>query len=168
MQTRHLLFILFAIFLNFKGNAQSDSATLAQSRIRALTLDSIIRANPDKQTTNFSPTDHASLPIGICKKIGDIIYVICIDSARFTPQGATFDVYMAMDWPGAYGKLAFAAKGVSFNPKGVMPGGNGNPITLKLLGDQRIKLGPKNKEQHCFQRRRNKLHPMGLQWLRAG
>ncbi len=144
MQTRHLLFILFAIFLNFKGNAQSDSATLAQSRIRALTLDSIIRANPDKQTTNFSPTDHASLPIGICKKIGDIIYVICIDSARFTPQGATFDVYMAMDWPGAYGKLAFAAKGVSFNPKGVMPGGNGNPITLKLLGDQRIKLGPKN------------------------
>lgn len=144
MQTKRLLFIVFYLLFDFTGNSQIDSVSLAQTRSRAYTLDSIIRANPDKQTDNFSPTDHASLPIGICKKIGDIIYVICIDSARFTSQGATFDVYMAIDWPGAYGKLAFAAKGVSFNPKGVMPGSDGNPITLKLLGNQRLNLGPKN------------------------
>ncbi len=144
MQIKRLLFTTICLLLNFQGNAQADSIILAQSRSRAYTLDSIIRANPAKQTDNFSPTDHASLPIGICKKIGEIIYVICIDSARFTPQGATFDVYMALDFPGAYGKLAFSAKGVSFNPKGVMPGSDGNPITLKLLGDQRLNLGPKN------------------------
>lgn len=140
MQTRHLILFLFAFLLSIKGNTQVDSI----ARNRALLLDSIIRSNPEKQTNEFSPTNHAQLPIGICKKIGDIIYVICIDSARFTPQGASFDVYMALDWPGAYGKLAFAAKNVSFNPKGVMPGADGNPITLKLVGDQKLRLGPKN------------------------
>lgn len=149
MLLRLLIFITFISFSNFELLSQnsitnSDSLFLKESIKRGLTLDSIVRNNPSKQTSSFNASDTASLPIGICKKIGEIIYIICIDSARFTPQGATFDVYMAVDWPGAYGKLAFAAKGVSFNPKGVTPGADGNPITLKLLGDQKLNLGPKN------------------------
>ena len=66
---------------------------------RILSLDEEIRNNPGAQANNFNPEDSASLPIGIVKEIGNTIYIICIDSARFTPQGAFFSVYMAMDFP---------------------------------------------------------------------
>ena len=149
MQHCKLLLIIWIALCPLFTVAQSGSGTLdsvqqANLRTRALTLDSIVRANPQRQTNSFNAKDTTSLPIGIVKEIGGVIYVICIDSARFTPNGATFDVYMAMDWPGSYGKLAFAAKRIPFNPKGVLGGGN-EDITLKLIGDQTLRLGPKNR-----------------------
>lgn len=107
---------------------------------RILSLDDEIRNNPGAQANNFNPQDSSSLPIGIVKEIGNTIYVICIDSAKFTPQGAFFNVYMAMDFPGADRKIAFAAKNIQFNPQGVLLG---NGTRLQLVSEQVIGLGPK-------------------------
>ncbi len=152
MQLRKLLLIVFTISMGYTSWAQNtptaDSASLSAMRSRALALDSMVRNNPDMQTSSIAGNpDGLTLPIGIVKELSPngVIAIICIDSARFTPNGATFDVYMALDWPGTKGKLAFAAKGISFNPKGVMPGSSANEVSLKLIGDQTLQLGPKNK-----------------------
>lgn len=106
---------------------------------RVMDLDSSIRVNHAAQVSNFSPADTASLPIGIVKEIGQTKYIICIDSAYFTPQGAFFSVYMALDFPGATQKLAFAAKNIQFNPQGVIVS---NGARLQLISRQAIKIGP--------------------------
>jgi hypothetical protein len=123
------------------GN-ESDSTRLANTRQRIFAMDSLIRCEEEKQVGNLKQSDLGnSLPIGMVRMIGGIKYIICIDSARFGPQGASFDVYMAAEFPGSNGKLAFQAKNVPFNPKGVRNGG-AKPTRLKLVGDQKIKLGP--------------------------
>lgn len=79
------------------------------------------------------------LPIGLKKEIAGSTYIIAIDSAVFKPGGAYFNAYMAIDFPGSTEKLAFAAKNIWFNPKGVGAG----PLTrLVLLSDYHIELGP--------------------------
>ena len=117
-----------------------DSSEASELYNRIISLDEEIRNNPAAQANNFNPQDSASLPIGIVKEIGNTIYIICIDSARFTPQGAFFSVYMAMDFPGADRKIAFAAKNIQFNPKGVLLG---NGARLQLVSEQVVGLGPK-------------------------
>ena len=118
----------------------TDSSGVSALYNRIISLDEEIRNNPGAQANNFNPQDSATLPIGIVKEIGNTIYIICIDSARFTPQGAFFSVYMAMDFPGADRKIAFAAKNIQFNPKGVLLG---NGARLQLVSQQVVALGPK-------------------------
>ncbi|MDA7762197.1 hypothetical protein N8927_03270 [Crocinitomicaceae bacterium] len=117
-----------------------DSSGVSALYNRIISLDEEIRNNPGAQANNFNPQDSATLPIGIVKEIGNTIYIICIDSARFTPQGAFFSVYMAMDFPGADRKIAFAAKNIQFNPQGVLLG---NGSRLQLVSEQVVALGPK-------------------------
>ena len=45
-------------------------------------------ANPDNQVENIELDTLASLPIGIRKEIAGTTYIIAIDSAEFTPEGA--------------------------------------------------------------------------------
>lgn len=75
---------------------QTDSSEISNLCNRILTLDQTIRNDPSRQVSNFNPSDTASLPLGIVKQIRQTIYIICIDSAYFTPQGAFFNVYMAL------------------------------------------------------------------------
>lgn len=142
MQNFLLTFFLLSVFTVTNGQT-SDTNTVnsdASSLInKALTLDSLIRNNPAMQTSSFNPQDSTSLPIGIVKKIGETIYIICIDSAYFTPQGAFFSVYMALDFPDSPQKIAFAAKNIQFNPKGV----SANNGRLNLISQVNIPLGPK-------------------------
>lgn len=107
---------------------------------KILNLDDKVRNNPNRQVSNFNPSDTASLPIGIVKEIGQTKYIICIDSAYFTPQGAFFNVYMALDFPNSPQKIAFAAKGIRFNPQGVIVS---NGARLQLVSQQVVNLGPK-------------------------
>ncbi|MFK8046064.1 MAG: hypothetical protein AB8B72_11260 [Crocinitomicaceae bacterium] len=96
-------------------------------------------ANQNSQVGNLNPDSLSSLPIGIRKEIAGTTYIIAIDSAEFTPQGAFFNAYMAVDFPGCEERIAFAAKHIKFNPKGVL---GGEQAKLALVSDHRIKMGP--------------------------
>ena len=75
--------------------------------------------DPARQVGGFDPNTAPSLPIGIVKDVGDSKMIICIDSAYFLPDGAYFSAYMAIQFPDAEKKIAFAAKDIKFNPGGV-------------------------------------------------
>lgn len=96
-------------------------------------------SDPSKQVGNLNPDSIPSLPIGLVKEIGGRKYIIAIDSAEFTPEGAFFDAYMALDLPDSEEKIAFAAKHIQFNPKGVL---GGNQAKLQLVSDHYIPMGP--------------------------
>jgi hypothetical protein len=139
---KHICCTFFWIFSFSSAFAQSNWGSEEQQaaeRNRALTLDSIVRSDLSKQVSSFSAGDTTSLPIGLVKQIGEVKYIICIDSARFTPQGAFFSVYMALDFPNSTKKVAFAAKNIQFNPKGVMAS---QGAKLMLISEEFINLGP--------------------------
>lgn len=136
-----LTLITFLTFLSFVVVAQEDTTSSALYQ-KIISLDSVIRNDPSRQTSSFNVSDTSSLPIGITREIGNAIYIICIDSAWFTPDGAFFNVYMAMQPPNSDKPIAFAAKGIQFNPKGVSVA---NGARLQLISQQVINIGPKVK-----------------------
>jgi hypothetical protein len=91
---------------------------------------------------SFKESDLASLPVGITKEVNGKQYVIAIDSARFTPQGAFFNVYAQLTLPGTDEELAFAAKNVSFNPGGISVSSGAR---LELVSQHSIKISEKVK-----------------------
>jgi hypothetical protein len=88
---------------------------------------------------NFPSDSAASLPMGIVKTIAGTQYVIAIDSARFFPNQALCSAYMAIDLPGTMDRIAFAAKNIAVNPKGVMSSSNSR---LVLVSEHHIKINP--------------------------
>lgn len=99
-------------------------------------------SDPNKQVGNFNPDSMPSLPIGIIKEIAGTKYIIAIDSAYFLADGAYFSAYMAVEFPGAEQRLAFAAKDIKFNPKGII---GGEQSRLQLVSQHIIELGPNTK-----------------------
>ncbi|MBI3240571.1 MAG: hypothetical protein HYZ43_17285 [Flavobacteriia bacterium] len=93
---KQTLFILF-ICLAPTFWAQTDTTTTLIERKTFALCDRILN-DPSLQTDHFNSTDSSSLPIGIVKQIGNVIYAICIDSAYYRPDGAYFNAYMAMDF----------------------------------------------------------------------
>ena len=89
---------------------------------------------------NLPEDDNASLPMGIAKTIAGTQYVIAIDSARFFPNKALCSAFMAVDLPGAMDRIAFAAKNIAINPKGVMSSANSR---LMLVSEHHIKISQK-------------------------
>jgi len=134
---KQTLFILF-ICLTPTFWAQTDTTTTALER-KIFALHDRVVNDPALQTDNFSPSDSSSLPIGIVKRIGNVVYAICIDSAFYTPDGSYFNAYMAMDFPGCERKIAFYAKNVHFNPQGVLVS---QGTRLQLASEKTVKLGP--------------------------
>jgi len=101
-----------------------------------------IVSDPDKQVGNFNPDSMPSLPIGIVKEVAGTKYIIAIDSAYFLADGAYFSAYMAVEFPGAEQRLAFEAKDIKFNPKGII---GGEQSRLQLVSQHIIELGPNTK-----------------------
>jgi hypothetical protein len=99
-------------------------------------------SDPERQVGNFDPDSMPSLPIGIVKEVGQTQVIIAIDSAYFLPDGAYFSAYLALDFPGSDVPLAFAAKDIKFNPKGII---GGEQSKLKLVSKHVIELGPNTK-----------------------
>lgn len=93
-----------------------------------------------REIGTLDPDSITSLPIGIVKQLGVIKYAICIDSARFTTGMSKFSAYAAIEMPGTGKKMAFAAKNIGFNPKGVYSTNNSK---LMLVSEHRIKISPK-------------------------
>lgn len=99
-------------------------------------------ANSNNYVGALTIDSSASLPIGIYKQIGQATYIIAVDSARFLPAGASCSAYMAIALPGMADSIAFAAKNIGINPKGVLSGNVGSSRLL-LVSNHRIKLSPK-------------------------
>ncbi|MEO6305933.1 MAG: hypothetical protein ABIP51_22495, partial [Bacteroidia bacterium] len=93
-------------------------------------------------TSSLTLDSSASLPIGIYKQIGQATYIIAVDSARFLPTGASCSAYMAISLPGMNDSIAFAARNIGINPKGVLAGNVGNSKLL-LVSNHRIRVSPK-------------------------
>ena len=134
------ILLLFAVLFLVKLNFLSQNNDLI-SKVYAL-HDEV--SDPNKQVGNLNPDSVPSLPIGLMKEINGTKYIIAIDSAEFTPEGAYFNAYMALEFPGADRRIAFAAKHIKFNPKGVV---GGELAKLQLVSEHYISLGP-NTELH--------------------
>lgn len=135
---RFLLLFIVTIIAHIVVSQQDTTSQGLYNKI--ISLDETIRNDVSKQTSSFNPNDDATLPIGIVREIGNSKYIICIDSAWFTPDGAFFNVYMAMMPPNSDKPIAFAAKGIQFNPKGVSVAGGAK---LQLVTQQVVNIGPK-------------------------
>lgn len=90
-------------------------------------------------TGNLNADSIGVLPVGLLKEIGNVRYVICIDSMRLHSGMGKFSAYMALEVPQSDRRIAFAASGIGFNPKGVLPGSNSR---LVMVSRCRIRFGP--------------------------
>lgn len=115
---------------------QAQEITPLMQKIYAL---NDVVSDPERQVGSFDPDSMPSLPIGIAKDVGQSRMIIAIDSAYFLKDGAYFSAYMAVEFPGAEQRLAFAAKDIKFNPKGII---GGEQSKLMLVSQHIIELGP--------------------------
>lgn len=136
--------ILIALILSsatVMAQENSSDSLSGEDRVsKILNLAESIANDPSKHVSNLAGLDLVTLPVGIVKEIGNTKYIICIDSAFFEADKAYFNVYMALDFPKAQNKLAFAAKKIQFNPEGVLLG---EGARLQLVQEQQVKIGPK-------------------------
>lgn len=137
---RKLISILMLLFFANTFFSQDETSKLL-SHIYALNEEV---SDPNKQVGNLNPDSLPSLPIGLVREINGTKYIIAIDSADFTSEGAYFNAYLALEFPGSDERIAFAAKHIKFNPKGVLGGAQAK---LELVSDHYISMGP-NTEMH--------------------
>ncbi len=121
--------------------AQNEMAYQAQytnpAILRILKLDKTVR---DKGAIvgTLTAQDLTRLPIGIVDPSGKVM--ICIDSAKFTANGATFSAYAAVQLPGMKDKLCFKATNIPFGPNGIT---NAAAPALTLVSTHVIQMGQK-------------------------
>jgi hypothetical protein len=111
-----LSFLLFAAtVLTFQESwaQQSDSIAAYVEAMHEKIL------SEGKTTQYLTEDDLASLPIGLYKNASGLDYMIIIDSARFTPQGAFFNAYIILEFNSNGKKLAFAGRNIGFQPGGL-------------------------------------------------
>ncbi|NOQ73892.1 MAG: hypothetical protein GQ574_17930 [Crocinitomix sp.] len=135
------IFLILGLFLCQKISFAQDSLEHNTMYQRVMDLTEAVD-DPDRQVGEFDPSRSASLPIGLVKTISETQYVIAIDSAYFLNDAAYFSAYMAIEFPGADRKIAFAAKDIQFNPEGVV---GGDLAKLMLVSDHMIEMGPNTK-----------------------
>ncbi|HAP62814.1 MAG TPA: hypothetical protein DCR93_26070 [Cytophagales bacterium] len=85
----------------------------------------------------LDPEATTTLPLGLSQKIAGVEYLIALTDMVFTPQGASMNVYMALDVPNSPRKIAFSAEGFGFSPGGLS---GGQDTKLSLLMDIPVKL----------------------------
>jgi hypothetical protein len=134
-------FLILCLFLCQKSVLGQDSLQQNELYKQVLALTEAVD-DPDKQVGNFDPSTAPSLPIGIVTEISETKYIIAIDSAYFLNNAAYFSAYMAIEFPGADRKIAFAAKDIQFNPEGIV---GGDLAKLMLVSDHMIEMGPNTK-----------------------
>ncbi len=93
-----------------------------------------------KTTQQLSESDLASLPVGITSNVSGFDYLVIIDSARFTPNGAFFSAYISLPFKGNGERIAFAARNVAFHRGGLSAS---NETRLVLVSNHTLPLGPK-------------------------
>jgi len=131
--------IVLLSFLFFQSVAQTTETGASRLADKILAMqDKIILEG--KTSQQLSEKDLASLPVGIVKDIGGITYMIIIDSARFTPQGAFFNAYVALDFKASGKTIAFVGRNIAFQPGGLATSTNSR---LVLASEEKIPLNNK-------------------------
>jgi len=131
---KHLLSIFLFLLLTL-AHAQTDSVI---NPLQQEVYDVVNKVESESRFFDDIQLDSIQqLPFGIRREIGATQYVIAVDSAEFKSNGAWFNAYMAIQFPNSNKKIAFAAKHVKFNPKGVV---GGNQSKLMLVSDHSIKI----------------------------
>jgi hypothetical protein len=141
MFIKKIIYLLCILNINayFSQNSTTDGSQPTEFEKKIFAMNERIANDPRLQTASIDPDSVPSLPIGIVKRIGETVFIVAIDSAVFENDKAYFSAYMALDFPGATRKLAFAAKNVNFNPKGVLVN---EGVKLQLVSDVLLHLGP--------------------------
>ncbi|MBN8703120.1 MAG: hypothetical protein J0M08_08645 [Bacteroidetes bacterium] len=130
------LYISFIFFLSIINLfAQSDTTANPEADKVISVVQNVDDGGNFLDQLSFDST--LSLPFGIIRQIGSARYIVAIDSSKFLPQGAYFNAYAAIDFPGTTKKIAFAAKNIKFNPVGVV---GGNQARLMLVSEHIIKI----------------------------
>ena len=137
---KHVSALLVLLGINTYTTFSQETDSLFGSKLyeKVIAKTSAVE-DPARQVGGVDPNNMPSLPIGIVKPVGGGKVIICIDSAYFLKDGAYFSAYMALDFPNAEKKIAFAAKNIRFNPEGVQ---GGDLAKLQLVSRHDIELGP--------------------------
>ncbi|MCC7301044.1 MAG: hypothetical protein IT233_00225 [Bacteroidia bacterium] len=130
--------LFFCAFLLLLGAARAQDTLPDPGQLLVLSVLQKVETE-NRIVGDHGPDSLADLPVGIRRQIGNFSYLIAIDSAVFLPEGAYFNAYMALQFPGAGRKICFAARRVMFNPRGVI---GGPQARLMLVSDHTIDLFP--------------------------
>ncbi|MEH0153361.1 hypothetical protein V6R21_04395 [Limibacter armeniacum] len=84
----------------------------------------------------LTEADLVSLPVGISKDIGGVVYEIVIYRVQLTPQGTLIDVGMGVKFPNTDQELMFGAFNVAFSQER----GIGGTSKMALLSDYTVNL----------------------------
>ncbi|MBS1638041.1 MAG: hypothetical protein JST26_19160 [Bacteroidetes bacterium] len=133
----YLFFLCILLSAHLFSQSEADTANPLVNYI--ISLDQKVQ-DEHREIGTLDPDSISSLPIGIIKQLGIIKYTICVDSATWTPGVSKFSAYAAIEMPGTGKKMAFAAKNIGFNPKGVYSTNNSK---LLLVSEHHIKISPK-------------------------
>ena len=111
-----LLSILFCGSLHAQNAAAYQAQYTNPLVRRILNLDKTVRDH-GAIVGMLTAQDLTRLPLGIMDPSGKV--VICIDSAKFTPNGSTFNAYAAIELPGMKEKMCFRAVNIPMGPNGI-------------------------------------------------
>jgi hypothetical protein len=143
----HILFALL-VTLSFFTQAQNGSTPAAPSDLtEEYVLAKCNQIAESKTTEQFDAASMADLPIAI---INNPAVIIAVDSAYSNERGWFFSAYASVMLPGTSKPLAFAARNIAFNGKGLAasslmklilvttkPINLGDQVKLELTGDGR-------------------------------
>jgi hypothetical protein len=76
--------LILSFLFSFGAFTQTDTTTSNLEQYIFAIHERVIN-DPSMQSDYFNPQDTASLPIGMVKQIGSVIFAICIDSAYYAP-----------------------------------------------------------------------------------
>lgn len=129
------IIFLGILFLSpVRSSAQANSDQRLADKILALQNEILEKG---KMTDKLTKEDLASLPIGLVKEVGGISYMIIVDDAKFTPQGAFFNAYLTLEFMMSGHRLAFVGRNIGFHPGGI---GSSTSSKLELASEENIAI----------------------------
>ncbi len=135
--TGKVLIVVLLLLTHYSSTAQDYSAAAISALYQQQQNNPLVKyINKLDQTVRkknaltglLTAQDLTRLPIGIVDPTGTV--VICIDSAQFSPAGATFNAYAAISIPGQKTKLCLRAASIPFGPGGITASGPGIALSL--------------------------------------
>ena len=118
-----LAIFFFAIFTPDQAYSESLNSTFSVDSTKNDIINQIHASHQfleenDRYTDYLDATSLLDFPIGIKKKIGNIEYVISIDSVVITPTYAFLNASMSFTVPQSKDKLAFRGTNIKFTKNG--------------------------------------------------
>jgi hypothetical protein len=123
------------IFNYYKVTTTEDTVKLSQldlDRVADSLTNKVMGEN--RLVDLLDPQKVYTLPIGICKIIGGISYIVVLDNLQFSPIGVRAKAYMSLSFPGSSKKFGLIADNVMIGVDGI------KTAQLKMLKNNSIDL----------------------------